>query len=59
MEVVKGLYNGVVGDGSKEIAIGLHCNLKESGKTYTNQAGFFNVKFTDKENLVKAFNGKF
>jgi hypothetical protein len=58
MEVVKGLYNGVVGDGSKEIAIGFHCNLGSTNDR-TNQAGFFNVKFTDKENLVKAFNGKF
>ena len=58
MEVVKGLYTGVVGDGTKEIAIGFHCNLGNTNDR-TNQAGFFNVKFTDKEDLVKAFNGKF
>ncbi|MBE5732145.1 MAG: hypothetical protein E7353_03820 [Clostridiales bacterium] len=57
-DVVKEAYAAVVGDGTKEIAIGFHCNLGTAAER-TNQAGFYNVKFTDKASLVSSFNGKF
>ena len=58
-DTVKGIYANVFADTSKDVAIGYQCNLNRSGSTYTNQAGFYNVQFTQKESLVSSFNGKF
>ncbi|MBO5223250.1 MAG: InlB B-repeat-containing protein [Clostridia bacterium] len=53
------VYSSVMTGTEKELAIGYHCNLGKADGSCTNQAGFYNVKFTDKAELVKAFNGRF
>jgi hypothetical protein len=53
------VYSSVMTDTTKELAIGYHCNLGKADGSCTNQAGFYNVKFTDKAELISRFYGRF